>query len=102
MYFVFGPTLPLFPDKFDADDELKLIRILKYLHGTTGLGITLKSDLTKPLNIDVYADASFAIHTADRRSHSGLCIQIGSSTILCKTGKQPPPQLKRNLLRVLT
>jgi hypothetical protein len=75
-------------EKFDTDDELKLIRILKYLHGTVGLGITLKSDLTKPLDIDVYADASFAIHTADRRSHSGLCIQIGSSTILCKTGKQ--------------
>ena len=75
-------------DKFDADDELKMIRILKYLHGTAKLGITLKSEFIKPLNIDVYADASFAIHTADRRSHSGLCIQIGSSTILCKTGKQ--------------
>ena len=75
-------------EKFDEDDESKLIRILKYLHGTPRMGITLKSDSSKLLNFDVYADASFAIHTGDRRSHSGLCIQIGSSTVLCKSGKQ--------------
>jgi hypothetical protein len=75
-------------EKFDEDDQSKLIRILKYLHGTSHLGITLKSETSKPFHIDVFADAAFAIHSSDRRSHSGLCIQIGSSTILCKSGKQ--------------
>ena len=64
------------------------MRILKYLHGTSSLGVTLKNESLTPINIDVFADASFAIHQSDRKSHSGLCIKIGSSTVLCKSGKQ--------------
>jgi hypothetical protein len=67
-------------NKYDEDDQGKLLRVLKYLHGTLTLGIKLvHPDTSTPLNIDVYADASFAIHTSDRRSQSGICIQIGSS-----------------------
>jgi hypothetical protein len=75
-------------EKFDEDDFSKLMRILNYLHGTSHLGITLKNEPSTCLNIDVFADASFAIHQTDRRSHSGICIKIGSSTVLCKSGKQ--------------
>jgi hypothetical protein len=75
-------------EKFDEDDQAKLVRILKYLHGTPTLGITLKSQSSQLINIHVYADASFAVHPTDRRSHSGLCIKVGNSTVLCKTGKQ--------------
>jgi hypothetical protein len=76
-------------NKYDEDDQSKLLRVLKYLHGTPTLRIKLvHPDTSTPVSIDVYADASFAIHTSDRRSQSGICIKIGSSTILYKSGKQ--------------
>jgi hypothetical protein len=56
---------------------MKLSRILTYLHGTTKLGIIIT--FTNDTSIYVYADASFAIHTSDRVSDSGLCVRIGSS-----------------------
>lgn len=74
-------------EKFDEDDYSKLIRVLKYLHGSSNLGITLQNNSSTVLNLEVFADAAFAIHS-DRKSHSGLCVKIGSSTILCKSGKQ--------------
>jgi hypothetical protein len=63
---------------------MKFMRIL-----TSHLGVTLKNEPSTPLNIDVFADASFAIHQTDRKSHSGLCIKIGSSTVLCKSESNP-------------
>jgi hypothetical protein len=75
-------------EKFDEDDHAKLIRILKYLQGTQDLGMTLKHEPSNSVDIEVFADASFAVHPTDRKSHSGLCVKIGSSTVLCKSGKQ--------------
>jgi hypothetical protein len=75
-------------EKFDEDDHAKLIRILKYLQGTQDLGMALKHEPSNSVDIGVFADASFAVHPTDRKSHSGLCIKTGSSTVLCKSGKQ--------------
>ena len=73
-------------EKLDADDEKKFFRILYYLHGTRSLGITLKFTSSKP-TINVFVDAAYGINP-DRKSQTGLCIQLDTATMIARSGKQ--------------
>ena len=66
-------------------DSFKLTRVLKYLRGTTDLGLRLRP--ASQLGVTGYVDASYAVH-ADYKSHTGLCIQLGAGTIYAKSTKQ--------------
>jgi hypothetical protein len=69
------------------EDSKKLKRVLKYLHGTTNLGINLGPDKDNVLRIHMFADASFGTHP-DGKSHSGMLMTLGNGPILCKSVKQ--------------
>ena len=76
-------------NKFNAEDEAKLDRILSYLSGTICQGVTLGIEHSpQGCPIQIYADASFAVHP-DARSHSGLMISLGRGGIVYKSKKQP-------------
>ena len=66
-------------------DQKKLSRVFKYLNGTKEQVLVLggASDLV----IRAHIDAAFGLH-GDARSHSGLVIKLGGSTVLCKSSKQ--------------
>eukprot|EP01040_Poterioochromonas_malhamensis_P011415 gene11415-12445_t len=68
------------------NDWKRLVRVLKYLRGTSELGIVLKPGVGD-LRILAYADASYGVH-ADGKSHSGLCIALGQGPIFVKSSKQ--------------
>jgi hypothetical protein len=72
--------------KLDEDDEKKFLRILYYLNGTRTLGLTLKFSSPRP-TINIYADASYGVNS-DRKSQTGLCVQLDSATIIARSGKQ--------------
>jgi hypothetical protein len=71
--------------KPDQDDLGKLDRVFKYINGTQGLGIILRAD--NPARIRTFIDASYGVHS-DCKSHSGLCITLGSGPIMTKSTKQ--------------
>ena len=52
----------------DTDNHKKQTRVMKYIQGT--IGITLIFSIDKPVNIQWYVDASFAVHKY-MRSHTG-------------------------------
>ena len=54
-------------------DELKLLRVAKYLNGTKDLGLYIKPNT---LSLYCSADASFASHP-DMKGHSGVAISLG-------------------------
>jgi len=66
-------------------DYAKLMRVLKYLHGTRDLDLQLSAD--KHINISAYIDASYAIHS-DFKSHSGIYVSMGRGPIYCNSSKQ--------------
>ena len=70
-------------------DLNKLNRILKYLNGTKDyqmeLGMIVNDDGT--LNLDVYIDASYAVHE-DSKSHTGVLATIGKGCIYAVSSKQ--------------
>jgi hypothetical protein len=62
----------------DVDDMHKLQRLLKYVCGTEGMGLTLRfNELTQVL---AHIDAAFAVHM-DMRSHSGGVITLGGGAM---------------------
>lgn len=74
-------------EKYTSEDLEKLQRILQYLKGCPNDGITLRGE--EDLTITAYADASFGTHTEDCfKSHSGLVVKVGTSSIVMKTNKQ--------------
>jgi hypothetical protein len=66
-------------------DKRKLSRVFKYLNGTKDQAIVLGG--SSDLAVRAHIDAAFALH-GDGKSHSGLVIKIGGSTIMCKSSKQ--------------
>ena len=79
-------TTRVLPVRSNKSDEEKLIRLLKYLNGTTNLGIKLGGDENNELHLQAYSDASYGIH-ADAKSHTGLYLTLGRGPILCKSYK---------------
>jgi hypothetical protein len=74
-------------EKYTQDDYVKFIHILEYLNNDPERGLIMKAE--NEITINVYADASFGSHIEDSyKSHSGLIIQIGDSTIYWKSSKQ--------------
>ena len=68
------------------NDWKRINRVLKYLNGTSRLGIRLQPG-DEALEIRAYADASYGVH-ADGKSHSGLCIALGNGPVFVKSSKQ--------------
>jgi hypothetical protein len=67
------------------EDNNKLKRVLKYLHGTVNYGITLSGN--NNFQVIAFIDASYAIHK-NCRSHTGIYVSIGAGPILIKSVKQ--------------
>jgi hypothetical protein len=57
-------------------DVEKLHRLVRYIRGTTDLGVVLRpGDLG--IVVRLYVDASYGVHN-DRKSHTGKCVVIGN------------------------
>ena len=67
-----------------ADDWSKLERCMKYINGTTSLGLILNPS---SLSISAYVDAAYGVHS-DRKSHTGAVICVGGSPVFAKSSKQ--------------
>ena len=61
-------------------------RVLRYLKGTTGLGITYRK--TGKNNLIVYTDSDFAGSRVDYRSTSGYCTFLGGNLVTWRSKKQ--------------
>ena len=68
------------------DDQAKLHRGIKYLTGTANLTLTLRVE--GPIRVSAYVDASFATHSADMKSHTGVYVTLGHGAIYCRSSKQ--------------
>jgi len=67
------------------EDWFKLIRMMKFLHGTADDSLTLSAE-----NLSVvkwFADAAFAVHQ-DMKSHSGITMTMGKGAIISSSRKQ--------------
>ena len=63
-----------------------VFRVLRYLNGIIGLGITFR----KQGNLDVliYTDYDFASCLLDHRSITGYCTFLGGNLVTCRSKKQ--------------
>ncbi len=62
----------------DEDDWVKLCRVLRYLHGTVYLSLTL--DASQMSLVCWWVDASFAVHS-DFKSHTGAVLTLGKGGV---------------------
>ena len=69
-----------------AEDWQKLDRVMKYLHGTLNLNLCLSG--SKGLLVNAYIDASYAVHSKDGKSHTGVVISLGQGAAYVKSSKQ--------------
>jgi Reverse transcriptase (RNA-dependent DNA polymerase) len=67
------------------EDARKLSRAIGYADSTSGIALTLRSNL--PPKITTFIDASFATHP-NMRSHSGVCISLGRGAYYSKSTAQ--------------
>jgi hypothetical protein len=71
----------------DADDLAKLRRLLGYIRGTRERGVVLR--IGGKLKVGAYIDASYGVHTASGKSHTGCAIVVGEAgPVHVKSGKQ--------------
>ena len=70
-------------------DYLKLVRVLRYLYGTSdeSLVLTMNEAIDEKITLHVYIDASYGVHE-DMKSHSGMVISLGEGAILAVSTKQ--------------
>ena len=61
-------------------------RVLRYLKGTAGLGITYQK--IGKLDLIVYTDSDFAGSRVDYRSTSGYCTLFGGNLVTWRSKKQ--------------
>jgi histone deacetylase 1/2 len=66
-------------------DMVKLERVLRYLNGTSSLGLTLRH--RKDLSIFSFIDASYAVHH-DMKSQTGVAITLGDGVTYAKSTTQ--------------
>ncbi len=69
----------------DEDDWGKLKRVLKYLKGTTTIGIRLEANEVPVVKWGV--DASHAVHN-DCKSHTGAAMSLGKGMAITFSRKQ--------------
>ena len=67
------------------DDLEKLHRVMKYLNGTSHLGIVL-GKYGQDMALTVYADASYAVHK-DCKSHGGIVVYLHRGPVYVKCAK---------------
>ena len=67
------------------DDQVKLCRVLKYLHGTVEHVQVLRP--SAGMLVEGYIDAAFGCHE-DGKSHTGLIVTLGGCAVLCMSSKQ--------------
>lgn len=67
------------------EDQLKLLRGIRYLNKTQGLYLTLST--SNPIEVVAFTDASFGIH-ANFMSHTGATITLGGGPVFAKSSKQ--------------
>ena len=60
-------------------------RVLRYLRGTTGFALKLE---TSGEELQAFSDADWASDRKDRKSTSGVLLQIGGTSVVWKSGKQ--------------
>ncbi len=70
-----------------VEDLLKLKRLVRYLIGTSSLGLNLGGNDNGEVQLIVYPDASYGVH-ANGKSHSGICITLGRGVVLAKSSSQ--------------
>jgi len=63
-----------------------LLRVLRYLRGTSSRGLFYAHD--NSLQLHAYSDSTWASDPTDRRSVSSYCILLGSSPLAWKSKKQ--------------
>lgn len=63
-----------------------LKRVLRYLHGTSSLGLHLEP--VSFFSLTAFSDADWAACPIDRRSVNGFCVYFGSSLISWSSKKQ--------------
>lgn len=64
-------------------------RILRYICGTMGYGLSLYASPSTPTDIVAYSDADWAGCPDTRRSTSGYCVYLGSSLVSWSSKRQP-------------
>ena len=67
------------------EDQQKVERVLKYLAQTSDKVLHLR--IGEEMSVRCFIDASFALHT-DGKGHTGVVIQVGGATVLCRSTKQ--------------
>ena len=70
-------------------DYLKLVRVLRYLYGTSdeSLVLTMNEATNETITLHVYIDAAYGVHD-DMKSHSGMVISLGEGALLAMSTKQ--------------
>ena len=63
-----------------------VLRVLRYLKGTVGLGLTFKK--TGKLDLSIYTDSDFGGSLIDRRSTTGYYTMLGGNLVTWKSKKQ--------------
>ena len=63
-----------------------LLRVLRYLHGTTSRNLFYSGQSS--LQLQAYSDATWASCPDDRHSVTGYCLFLSSSLVIWKTKKQ--------------
>ena len=80
-------------------DFIKLVRVLRYLYGTSdqALVLSMNEPVGEEIIMHVYIDASYGVHK-DLKSHSGMIITFGEGAILAMSTKQKC--ISKSLLRL--
>ena len=68
----------------NEDDWNKLMHLLKYLNGTSDLGLCLQPDKNGNVKLQRYCDASFNVHEG-AKSHAGIYITLGGGGVAFKS-----------------
>lgn len=77
--------------KCDADDVEKLVRLVKYIRGTSELGMVLRPRVAG-ITVRLFVDASYGVHV-DGRSHTGSCIVISDvGAVPCRSCQSLQPK----------
>jgi histone deacetylase 1/2 len=66
-------------------DYVKLKRVVRYLRGTSSIGMVLSA--SKSPSLEVSIDASFGVH-ADAKSHTGVTVSYGLGPLYSSSKKQ--------------
>nr|XP_051212003.1 uncharacterized mitochondrial protein AtMg00810-like [Lolium perenne] len=64
-------------------------RILRYICGTMGYGLSLRASPSTSTDLVAYSDADWAGCPDTRRSTSGYCVYLGSSLVSWSSKRQP-------------